>query len=83
MPRNPGLSQITNLIKYISLIFGAILQYVGYIHDNGKYHTISMIISMLNLIFAKNIKINKKNWQCFTTPPILIVCFSFLLVLCV
>lgn len=39
MPRNPGLSQITNLIKYISLIFGAILQYVGYIHDNGKYHT--------------------------------------------
>ena len=61
MPRNPGLSQITNLIKYISLIFGAILQYVGYIHDNGKYHTISMIISMLNLIFfAKNIKINKK-----------------------
>ena len=61
MPRNPGLSQITNLIKYISLIFGAIMQYVGYIHDNGKYHTISMIISMLNLIFfAKNIKINKK-----------------------
>ena len=60
MPRNPGLSQITNLIKYISLIFDAILQYVGYIHDNGKYHTISMIISMLNLIFAKNIKINKK-----------------------
>lgn len=52
MPRNPGLSQITNLIKYISLIFGAILQYVGYIHDNGKYHTISMIIYMLNLIFC-------------------------------
>ena len=52
MPRNPGLSQIANLIKYISLIFGAILQYVGYIHDNGKYHTISMIISMLNLIFC-------------------------------
>lgn len=55
MPRNPGLSQITNLIKYISLIFGAILQYVGYIHDNGKYHTISMIISMLNLIFLLKI----------------------------
>lgn len=55
MPRNPGLSQITNLIKYISLIFGAILQYVGYIHDNGKYHTISMIISMLNLIFFAKI----------------------------
>ena len=55
MPRNSGLSQITNLIKYISLIFGAILQYVGYIHDNGKYHTISMIISMLNIIFAKKI----------------------------
>lgn len=51
MPRNPGLSQITNLIKYISFMFGAILEYVGYIHDNGKYHTISMIISMLNLIF--------------------------------
>ena len=52
MPRNPGLSQITNLIKYISLIFDAILQYAGYIHDNGKYHTISMIISMLNIIFC-------------------------------
>ena len=34
MPRNSGLSQITNLIKYISLIFDAIMKYVGYIHDN-------------------------------------------------
>ena len=50
MPRNPGLSQITNLIKYISLIFGAILQYVGYIH----------VKSVKILFFAKNIKINKK-----------------------
>ena len=55
MPDSPGLSQIVNLIKYISFMFGAILQYVGYIHDNGKYHTISMIISMLNIIFAKKI----------------------------
>lgn len=37
MPRNPGLSQITNLIKYISLIFGAILQYVGYNHVKSYF----------------------------------------------
>ena len=37
MPDSPGLSQTTNLIKYISFIFGAILEYAGYAHVKSYF----------------------------------------------